>query len=1848
MRTTLRVIFITCAFLFHFENESLGQDINWSMEPRKGFVFQISNKEAQKLLTHFRPDTIFRGLLHTQVDTFDVKKGWLNRPAKGHFILAAIKGNKLHCDYISVFPYQVFLLKEYDALALQVVDMDGNVREDAKVKFKARRLRIDPESKTYRVENGWTFGSNKIVTVELDGFRSIFNIQKNDVPEWQGNYSWDDGPAFYSYMITDKNKYKPGEKVRFKSYALSHFRSPLRKELEVVLSGREGQDRIVGHIQPHRPGSYASEFQLHDSMKLTLDRQYQLSLREKKGRIVAQCNFKYEDYELDGNRLEVKLATDKQFHPASNELSIIATDVNGLMLKDAKATVAIMPQNIRETFQPLTILRDTLFITQIDLNTSEPATIQIPSALFQKTNTSYDVVVTLLNSQNQRLEKSVRATHYYAQYELTSRFSNDSIVYELLDNGVAVAGAPASVKHDDEVMPSQVVLPYKEKLNPVIGTVTVNSKSIFREFTMKNCLPEIEIQGGIALDSFKIKLYNPQKLGVSWYIYQGSTLLQKKFGNEMDFKSFITDRTETFYVELLYSFGGEDQIKRKSFEFRDERLNVSLDIPARAYPGQKVDATIHVTDQVGQPVSGVDLTAFAVNGKLDYYVPDLPYYGSGSSSRSMKASYTKYKLDKRTAILQLDYAPWMKPAGLDTMMYYRFTYPGKKMFRYSINISDSTQFAPFVMQNGVAEIIYVVELNREPVYFSWTDQPAQYSFYASPRRSNEVSLRLFDRVLVIDSLYFEAGKKTILSIDLDHLPAGVKIYKIDKPRRKNKYDRPFFQFTETEKSRYMKYLSSFKRASGDAYLETQAHFTPLFRWNDVPANNKVVVGPVMAGKKTYVGITDNVRTTYNHVGGYHYVFEDNIVYKQDADRVLPDRLLGGTFVPMTRASDRVLTKKEFLKPRSYDSQWHPRILDLVDNSMRIKILLPDEKARSGAATLVFENCKTKQVVSPCPSRYSTNPDFLNITKGLYNVIIIYNNGAYLKMDSVELSAFTKIVVDLNTVKLQQENENSKRWRLLGASVNCYQEPTTRVIRMRRAVAVNGNVRGTITSADDNAPLPGVNVVVKDTEIGTVTDENGTFALDVKTDITTLVISFIGMQTKELEVHVGSVVSVAMVSDVKQLSEVVVVAYGSRSVNRFASSVSYLNGSVAGVQITPDIVERDQMPDTLAQKESEKQLYRELMVLNSIRSKFSDVGFWEPKLFTDKCGESKFTITYPDDLTRWEATVYAMNRRLQTGTGRKQIKSYKPIVAELHVPQFLTRGDSSNLIGKILNYSDDKVIAGKVKWDGGSSSFEKPVTLSELHTDRLPFRVATTDSVKARYVFARDDGYVDGEERNVPVVEQGVERAEGELRVLNNNDEVHVTASPGESTTVELLASQLDVYAGEARYLLNYKYDCNEQLASKLIGLINYRLLMKFEEKPFRYDKDVQKIITRLLKNQNETFLWSWWDVSPSTNFWMSAHILRALKQANDAGYQVDLNIDNIRRKAEYRFDIEAEIELEDADLLQALATWDVRLDYHKYVRNLDSLIVLSEKRAAKAHRQYSQLGKKLLLQEVRQLSGLTFQKDSLLHYQKRGILGEIHFSDEKNPDQWYYDELTVNAIAYRIVKRDSSLRELRGPMQMYFLSQRQNAAWNTYHTSNVLSAVMPDLITAGATKDRKASVAVSGSRNMTIEKFPFQLELTGGEEVLIHKNRGLPVYLLSYKKERVTEAKVGGDGFEIKTYFSNANQSALEAGVPATLTVEVNVKKDARAEYVMIEVPIPGACSYADKTQQRNFLETHREYYKDRTVIFCENLKAGKYVFDIDLLPRFTGKYFVNPAQVSLMYVPVVNANTEMKSVVVK
>lgn len=131
----------------------------------------------------------------------------------------------------------------------------------------------------------------------------------------------------------------------------------------------------------------------------------------------------------------------------------------------------------------------------------------------------------------------------------------------------------------------------------------------------------------------------------------------------------------------------------------------------------------------------------------------------------------------------------------------------------------------------------------------------------------------------------------------------------------------------------------------------------------------------------------------------------------------------------------------------------------------------------------------------------------------------------------------------------------------------------------QTLEVNGNV-----TDNSGFPIPGVNVLVKNTTKGTVTDFDGHFTLANVTVGETLSFSYIGYITQEVVVTDGSTLNIQLVEDLAQLDEVVVIGYGTQTKKEITGAVSVvgaetieklkptrieqaLQGQVAGVNIT---------------------------------------------------------------------------------------------------------------------------------------------------------------------------------------------------------------------------------------------------------------------------------------------------------------------------------------------------------------------------------------------------------------------------------------------------------------------------------------------------------------------------------------------------------------------------------------------------------------------------------------------------------------------------------------------------------
>ena len=107
------------------------------------------------------------------------------------------------------------------------------------------------------------------------------------------------------------------------------------------------------------------------------------------------------------------------------------------------------------------------------------------------------------------------------------------------------------------------------------------------------------------------------------------------------------------------------------------------------------------------------------------------------------------------------------------------------------------------------------------------------------------------------------------------------------------------------------------------------------------------------------------------------------------------------------------------------------------------------------------------------------------------------------------------------------------------------------------------ITGTVASEASGEPLPGVNVVVKGTTVGTITDIDGNYQLQTDTENPVLQFSFIGFASQEVEAGNQSVVDVAMSDDVKALEEVVVTAQG---IEQEKKALGYAVANVEGERL----------------------------------------------------------------------------------------------------------------------------------------------------------------------------------------------------------------------------------------------------------------------------------------------------------------------------------------------------------------------------------------------------------------------------------------------------------------------------------------------------------------------------------------------------------------------------------------------------------------------------------------------------------------------------------------------------------
>lgn len=1919
------------------------------------YLFKISDEEAKKIYAS-KKVTVDAPIFHSLIDSFPTGENFTKKLGAGHYLKTYTDKNLQKVEITTVQNLQVFVLNNYRDLVIQLYDLEGNIISDAKVKAKNKKLDFDDSiqafslkktnkkgllSVSYQSHTGYYYLQRDhnnsafrrssryilyrtplkyawtpvkfVINLPIDGVKSIADgwsqgtVRRTEnffVRQYQHlaglfdkSYCYKKSKFYEGYLVFNKPKFKPGDTVKFKSFVVNSKGKPFNQPVRVRLYGPR-ESILLTTLHPYEPGGYSHQFFLHDSLNLRLDTHYRIVLEDDTDAQLIADSFRYEDYELGKNQLHLRIPNKNHYRDQMLEVLVHATDENELTLPDARVQVLMQRKKSLDYFEDFLFIPDTLGYIERALEATSETKLELTDSLFPAANFQYELIVKLLTTDNELVIQKESITYYHLNETLEMELEQDSIQVFYKKNGLSTNRETEIYGVDNfgnETWIDQGETPIKLPINPLYASYMALSGDQKSVFTISNQVSLLQVQANRTKDSIHLEVYNPRKLFFNYHIYLKNRLLSSGYTNQLQLQEPL-ESLENYQLSLQYIWGGEVKNENISIPIHDKALTIAVTQPELVYPGQKTTIELTVTDFGGNPVEGVDITAYGLTKKFGYYPPQLPYLGEKRNNRNVINSFhlNSNKLRKSTE-QSLDYEYWNGLAGLDSIEFYKFLYPKENLYQTSFYSKDSiTQFSPFIFSNGKYIPIHVIYVDNKPVYFSWTSAIYPYSFNINPGY-HQITLRTSQREYTIDKVYFPENQKLIFSLDENRIPEGVTVSKVKNQLSKNEIQ--LF-------SRYiMPYRNNFQ--GNFVYLQNDDNFHLLSPTGNYRNSN--LAGPV-TGRMT-INYLNGLSREFVHQPNFQYEFQGDLLLLRNINfaSLFPKYL--SNFSGSYKLEEFVFTTEKITD--LYEST-------IATNRKKNKYFFNQTSTTSGYGQLEIK-IQNQDRLHPDPLNIviidSENTGFVSVFSGntrefhqlrpsSYTLFIVYPEKKYHRVDQINIQenglTFLKVHLpeELTTDSFSRSLDQIIH-HLIESDTKDENQSLEKIDTAFRNYFYGSNsmlIEGTITD-DSGLPLPGVNIIIKGTSIGTQTDFDGNYAIYINPgDI--VVISYVGFATRELNPQYDST-NVQLFVD-NTLEEVVVTSRSRANKTYGVTSTlldNQLQGKAAGVGITGSaglvkirgigslsaeepllyivngkvytgdinhlksnqILHMEVIDGVSAmaqygsrgangvvlitlsedgftslqmdqQSSEEDPFYTSALEGSSLRQNFSDDAFWQPQLKSDSTGKAQFEVVFPDDITQWETFYLAMNGKKQSGQIKKSIKSYKPLMSQLVLPRFLIEKDTAFAIGKTLNYTDSAQEVTITFEVNDSLRYRKKERIENAVIDTL--MLTARDSISVKYTLEKNDGYFDGELREIPVYPPGLLKTEGQFMVLDRPQKIDLSFYPKYGpVTLYARADILEVLEEEINHVIRYKYLCNEQVASKLKMLLMQKQLAEYQQISFTNEKLINRYISMLIKNQKPSGLWGWWKNSPDS-FWISLHVLEALAEANNQGYKVSLNTSNTIREMVWRLEAYNEFG-EVYRILKTLKLLGETVDYDHYISKLEN----------QTHINFHQ---RLILTELQQTHGRKYQLDSILKHKKTTLFGNVYFDSDYSLSNTLNNPIQNTLIAYKILQADTlEHKEDLIKMRNYFFEKRQEGTWqNTFESARIVEAIWDDFIQAGRPA-QQPTLYVEGAINQVVEQFPWEYTLDPNAEITVSKTGDFPVYITGYQSFWESNPDFKSDDFKITTKFENADDLILTSGKEVTLLVQVTMKKD--AEYVMINVPIPGGCSYA-KSQPKNTYETHRENFKNEATIFCDKLSQGVHFFEVKLIPRYTGKFTLNPAKVEMMYFPTFNANEVVKKVTIE
>jgi uncharacterized protein YfaS (alpha-2-macroglobulin family) len=320
----------------------------------------------------------------------------------------------------------------------------------------------------------------------------------------------------------------------------------------------------------------------------------------------------------------------------------------------------------------------------------------------------------------------------------------------------------------------------------------------------------------------------------------------------------------------------------------------------------------------------------------------------------------------------------------------------------------------------------------------------------------------------------------------------------------------------------------------------------------------------------------------------------------------------------------------------------------------------------------------------------------------------------------------------------------------------------------------------------------------------------------------------------------------------------------------------------------------------------------------LRSDFSALALFAPRVTTDAQGHASVPVKLPDNLTRYRVMALVAAGDRSFGANESTLTARLPVMARPSAPRFLNFGDTFELPVVVQNQTDAPVEVGIVARATNATIDEpsaKRVKIAPNDRVEVRFHAGTVKPGTARFqIGIASGGFSDASQVELPVYTPATTEAFATYGEIDEGSIAQpVKMPPGvfpQFGGLEITTSSTQVQAltDALLYLVKYPFECNEQIASRVIAVAALRdVLQAFKAEglptPAALEQSMKTDFEKLKRHQNYNGGWGFWQETPWP--YLSVHVAHALVRAKDKGYKPDEEM--MRRSQSYLRSVESYI-----------------------------------------------------------------------------------------------------------------------------------------------------------------------------------------------------------------------------------------------------------------------------------------------------------------------------------------------------